>query len=115
MGYAFCGQGHHPSAFEHSTDFAAAHAYASTCDRGFAVAVQHQPNGRSDEAVLHDGITGVARTIGASIPPMFVGLMFSKPRLINVPFFISGTLKIAYDLLLFRQFGAIQPPEEKFR
>jgi len=61
------------------------------------------------------GITGVARTIGASIPPMFVGLMFAQPRLINVPFFIAGTLKIAYDLLLYRQFVALQPPEEEFR
>ena len=59
------------------------------------------------------GITGVARTIGAAIPPIFVGLMFARPRLINVPFFIAGTLKIAYDLLLYRQFAAIEPPEEK--
>src|SRR5438105_3501304 len=34
------------------------------------------------------GITGVARTIGAALPPMFVGRMFAKPRLINLPFFI---------------------------
>jgi MFS family permease len=70
---------------------------------------------RPEERSAAAGITGVARTIGASIPPMFVGLMFAKPRLINVPFFIAGTLKITYDLLLYRQFGAIQPPEEKFR
>jgi hypothetical protein len=56
----------------------------------------------------------VARTIGATIPPMFVGWMFAHPRLINVPFFIAGTLKIVYDLLLYRQFVAIQPPEERF-
>jgi len=60
------------------------------------------------------GITAVARTIGASIPPIFVGLMFVNPRLINVPFFIAGTLKIAYDLLLYRQFVALQPPQEEF-
>src|SRR5882757_5509815 len=69
---------------------------------------------RPEERSAAAGITGVARTIGASIPPMFVGLMFAKPRLINVPFFIAGTLKIAYDLLLYRQFVAIQPPEEEF-
>ncbi len=61
------------------------------------------------------GITGVARTVGASIPPIFVGLMFARPGWINVPFFFAGTLKIAYDLLLYRQFAAIQPPEEKLR
>jgi len=70
---------------------------------------------RPEERSAAAGITGVARTIGASIPPMFVGLMFANPRLINVPFFIAGTLKIAYDLLLYRQFVAIRPPEEELR
>jgi MFS family permease len=50
------------------------------------------------------GITGVARTIGAAISPLFVGLMFARPRWINLPFFIAGSIKIAYDLLLYRAF-----------
>jgi MFS family permease len=50
------------------------------------------------------GVTGVARTIGAAISPLFVGFMFARPALINLPFFIAGTLKIAYDLVLYRQF-----------
>jgi predicted MFS family arabinose efflux permease len=58
------------------------------------------------------GVTGVARTIGASIAPLFVGLMFARPALINLPFFIAGSLKIAYDLLLYRSFLALRPPEE---
>jgi len=58
------------------------------------------------------GITGVARTIGAAISPLFVGFMFARPALINLPFFIAGTLKIIYDLLLYREFVAVQPPEE---
>lgn len=70
---------------------------------------------RPEERSATAGITGVARTIGASIPPIFVGLMFARPRLINVPFFIAGTLKIAYDLLLYRHFVEIQPPEEVLR
>ena len=65
-----------------------------------------------DERSAAAGITGVARTVGASISPLFVGLMFSRPSLINLPFFIAGTLKIAYDLLLYREFVAVQPPEE---
>jgi hypothetical protein len=32
--------------------------------------------------------------------------------LINVPFFIAGTLKIIYDLLLYRTFVAVPRPEE---
>ena len=43
---------------------------------------------------------------------MFVGMMFARPALINVPFFLAGTLKILYDILLYRQFAAVQPPEE---
>ena len=58
------------------------------------------------------GITGVARTLGAAVSPLFVGLMFANPSMISFPFFIAGTLKIAYDLLLYKQFVAIQPPEE---
>ena len=59
------------------------------------------------------GITGVARTVGAAISPVFVGFMFARPGLISLPFFIAGTLKIVYDLLLYRAFVAVQPPEER--
>ena len=59
------------------------------------------------------GITGVARTTGAAISPLFVGLMFARPSWINVPFFVAGTLKILYDLLLYREFVTVQPPEEQ--
>jgi MFS family permease len=58
------------------------------------------------------GITGVARTVGAAISPLFVGFMFARPALVNLPFFLAGTLKIVYDLLLYKEFVAVQPPEE---
>jgi MFS family permease len=58
------------------------------------------------------GITGVARTTGAAISPLFVGFLFARPALINVPFFIAGTLKIVYDLLLYKEFISMKPPEE---
>ena len=58
------------------------------------------------------GITGVARTTGAAIAPVFAGLLFARPALIAVPFFIAGTLKVIYDVLLYRAFVARQPPEE---
>jgi len=63
-----------------------------------------------DERSAAGGITGVARTIGAGIAPILAGLMFSRPSLINVPFFVAGTLKIIYDLLLYRGFVAYSPP-----
>jgi MFS family permease len=58
------------------------------------------------------GVAGVARTIGAAISPLCVGFLFARPSLINWPFYIAGTLKIAYDLLLYKEFVAIRPPEE---
>ena len=65
-----------------------------------------------DERSAAAGVTGVARTIGAALSPLFAGFLFARPSLINVPFFIAGTLKIVYDLLIFRAFSAVKPPEE---
>jgi MFS family permease len=67
---------------------------------------------RAEERSAAAGITGVARTTGAAIAPFFAGLLFARPSLINLPFFIAGTLKIVYDLLLYRAFVRLQPPEE---
>ena len=61
---------------------------------------------RPDERSAAAGITGVARTTGAAIAPVFAGWMFARPSLISLPFFIAGTLKIVYDLLLYRAFAA---------
>jgi MFS family permease len=58
------------------------------------------------------GITGVARTTGAAISPSLVGIMFASPALINWPFYLAGGLKIVYDLLLYRAFVSVRPPEE---
>lgn len=66
----------------------------------------------ADERSAAAGITGVARTTGAALSPLFAGILFAHPSLINVPFFIAGTLKIIYDLLLYRAFVAVRPPEE---
>ena len=68
---------------------------------------------RAEERSAAAGITGVARTTGAAISPLFVGLMFARPSWINVPFFMAGILKIVYDLLLYKAFIAIPPPEER--
>ncbi len=65
-----------------------------------------------EERSAAGGVTGVARTLGAAISPLFVGLMFATPATISVPFFIAGTLKITYDLLLYKQFAKVRPPEE---
>ena len=66
-----------------------------------------------DERSAAAGITGIARTTGASLSPVFTGPLLANAALMNVPFFLSGGLKIIYDLLLYRSFKAIKPPEEK--
>src|SRR6202521_1143375 len=68
---------------------------------------------RAEERSAAAGITGVARTTGAALSPLFVGFMFARPSWINAPFFIAGTLKIIYDLLLYKAFIALPPPEER--
>jgi MFS family permease len=67
----------------------------------------------AEERSAAAGIVGVARTTGAAISPLFVGFIFARQSLINAPFFIAGTLKIIYDLLLYKTFVAIRPPEER--
>jgi len=67
-----------------------------------------------EERSAAGGITGVARTIGASLAPVFAGLLFARPALISVPFFIAGGLKIVYDLLLYRGFVTRAPSPATF-
>jgi MFS family permease len=57
------------------------------------------------------GITGVARSVGAAVSPSLAGLLIAIPALLSVPFFLSGGLKIVYDLLLYRSFQKHQQPE----
>jgi predicted MFS family arabinose efflux permease len=57
------------------------------------------------------GITGVARTLGAALSPLFAGALLARPDLIDVPFFIAGGLKIGYDLLLYRGFVSLRLSE----
>jgi hypothetical protein len=65
-----------------------------------------------DERSAASGVTGVARTIGASLAPVFTGVFLANPALLGAPFIISGGLKIVYDLALYRSFRSLKPPEE---
>lgn len=67
-----------------------------------------------DERSAAAGVTGVARTIGASLSPIFTGLFLSNPAFLGLPFVISGSLKIVYDLALYYNFRTMKPPEEKY-
>jgi MFS family permease len=65
-----------------------------------------------DERSAASGVTAIARSVGAAVSPVLTGLLFSIPILFSAPFFLSGGLKIIYDLLLYREFRAVKPPEE---
>ena len=65
-----------------------------------------------DERSAASGVTAIARSIGASVSPLLTGFFFGIPALLSLPFFLAGGLKIVYDLLLFREFRVVKPPEE---
>ena len=67
----------------------------------------------AEERSAAGGFTGVARTTGAAISPLLAGILFARPSWISVPFFVAGTLKIVYDLLLYYSFRRLRPPEEQ--
>lgn len=64
-----------------------------------------------DERSAASGITAIARSIGAAWSPALTGALLSA-SLLTAPFFLSGGLKIIYDLTLWRSFRALKPPEE---
>jgi MFS family permease len=60
-----------------------------------------RPNERSAAA----GVTAVARSVGASIPPLLATIFVGTTAMMSLPFFLAGGLKIVYDLLLYRAFA----------
>jgi MFS family permease len=64
-----------------------------------------------EERSAAGGVTGVARTIGASLSPVIAGWMLGVASLLSAPFFVAGGVKIAYDLLLYATFRKIKLPE----
>jgi len=67
-----------------------------------------QPDERSAAA----GVTGIARTVGASISPSVSSVLVAGAATAAIPFFLAGGLKIVYDLLVYRDFRSVRPPEE---
>jgi hypothetical protein len=64
-----------------------------------------------DERSAAAGVTGVARTTGAALAPVFTGPLLANPALLGVPFFLAGFLKIVYDLALYRSFRSLRPED----
>jgi MFS family permease len=67
-----------------------------------------------DERSAAAGITTAARTAASAAAPVLTGAMLGMSLLV-APFILSGGLKIVYDVVLYRNFHAIKPPEEQQR
>lgn len=65
-----------------------------------------------DERSAAAGATTIARTAAVAAAPVLTGALLGA-SLLNLPFFLAGSLKIVYDLLLYHSFKAVKPPEEK--
>ena len=63
------------------------------------------------ERTFASGVTNVTRNIAWAVGPSFAGLVMQHVALAG-PLVIGGTLKIVYDLLLYRAFRHVRPPEE---
>jgi len=66
-----------------------------------------------DERSAASGVTTIARSVGAALSPSLAGWLMAVPAFFSFPFFLSGGLKIVYDVLLFVSFRGLKPPEEK--
>jgi MFS family permease len=65
-----------------------------------------------DERSAAAGVTGIARTVGASISPSVSSVLLASAATAALPFYLAGGLKILYDLLVYRDFRSVRPPEE---
>jgi MFS family permease len=72
--------------------------------QSYTMAVVHP-----DERSAASGITTVARSLGAAISPAIAGYCLANSALTSAPFFIAGSVKIVYDLCLYRAFVAHEP------
>jgi predicted MFS family arabinose efflux permease len=67
---------------------------------------------RPSERTYASGVTNVTRNVAWAVGPSFAGAVMQHVALAG-PLVIGGLLKIAYDLLLFRSFRHLRPPEEQ--
>jgi predicted MFS family arabinose efflux permease len=58
------------------------------------------------------GITNLTRTIGWAVGPPIAGVIMQYVVL-AAPLFIGGGMKIIYDIVLYRSFRHVRPPEEQ--
>jgi MFS family permease len=67
----------------------------------------------ADERSAAMGVTSIARSVGGTLSPALTGQFLAIPGLLGAPFILAGSMKIIYDLLVWRGFRRVKPPEEK--
>ena len=65
-----------------------------------------------EERTYASGVTHLVRLGGWAVAPSFAGWLMQAASL-AAPLFIGAGMKIAYDLLLWRAFRKLRPPEER--
>jgi MFS family permease len=66
-----------------------------------------------DERSAAAGATGIARSLGVAASPLIAGPLYLSATLAGAPFVIAGSLKVVYDLLLYRRFRDVRPSMER--
>src|SRR5438552_7846094 len=66
---------------------------------------------RPQERTLASGVTNVTRNVAWAVGPSFAGVVMQHVALAG-PLFIGGTLRMAYDVMLYGSFRRLKPPEE---
>jgi hypothetical protein len=67
---------------------------------------------RPEERTFANGATLLVRLTAWAVAPMVAGALM-QGRSLAVPLLVGAAMKIAYDLLLYRAFRHLKPPEER--
>ena len=67
---------------------------------------------RPEERTVASGITHIVRVGAWAVAPVFAGAFMGRISLYT-PLVIGAALKITYDLLLWKAFRHVRPPEER--
>jgi MFS family permease len=64
-----------------------------------------------EERTFASGITNLVRLAAWAVGPAFAGILMNEDSM-YLPLVLGAGLKITYDLLLWRAFRGVRPPEE---
>jgi hypothetical protein len=69
---------------------------------------------RPEERTFASGVTNLVRLAGWAVAPAFAGALMRGGSM-YLPLVVGAGMKVAYDLLLWRAFRRVRPPEESLR